>query len=86
MVVAVRRQIDVPDPRWLEQLSEITAGTLVVAGGPGSHVSQDGVAELADRIPDGQMVTIPVGPLIHRAAPEAFAEAVVAFLVTEKNA
>jgi pimeloyl-ACP methyl ester carboxylesterase len=86
MVVAVRRQIDVPDPRWLEQLSEITAGTLVVAGGPGSHVSQDGVAELADRIPDGQMVTIPVGHLIHRAAPEAFAEAVVAFLVTEKNA
>ncbi|MEU6317985.1 alpha/beta hydrolase [Streptomyces sp. NPDC047009] len=86
MVLTVRRQIDVPDPRWLEQLSKITAGTLVVAGGPGSHVSQDGVAEMADRIPDGQMVTIPVGHLIHRAAPEAFAEAVVAFLVAEKNA
>ncbi|MGW1260188.1 alpha/beta fold hydrolase [Streptomyces sp. NPDC002513] len=86
MVLAVRRQIDAPDPRWLERLSEITAGTLVVAGGPRSHLPQDGVAELAHRIPDGQMVTIPVGHLIHRAAPEAFAEAVVAFLLGEKNA
>ena len=75
-----------PDPRWLERLGDITAETLVVAGGPGSHVPQDAVAELADRIPDGQVVTIPVGHLIHRAAPEAFAETVTAFLLREKEA
>ncbi|WP_338675158.1 alpha/beta fold hydrolase [Streptomyces sp. SCSIO 30461] len=85
MVLAVRRQIDQPDSRWLERLSKITAETLVVAGGPRSHVPQDGVAELARRIPGGHMVTIPVGHLIHHAAPEAFIEVVAAFLLTEEN-
>ncbi|MFI1363415.1 alpha/beta fold hydrolase [Streptomyces griseochromogenes] len=80
MVLAVRRQIDAPDPSRLERLGEITAETLVVAGGPASHVPQDGVAELARRVPDARMVTLPVGHLIHRAAPEAFAEAVATFL------
>jgi pimeloyl-ACP methyl ester carboxylesterase len=80
MVLAVRRQIDQPDPRWLERLGQITAETLVLAGGPQSHVPQDGVAELARRIPGGRVVTIPVGHLIHHAAPEAFTEAVSAFL------
>lgn len=80
MVLAVRRQIDVPDPRWLERLSHITAKTLVLAGGTHSHVPQDGVAELARRIPGARVVTIPVGHLIHYAAPEPFIEAVSAFL------
>ncbi|MFD0448849.1 alpha/beta fold hydrolase [Streptomyces indonesiensis] len=48
-------------------------------------MSQDGVAELARRIPGGHMVTIPVGHLIHRAAPEAFTKAVAAFLLAEEN-
>ncbi|MFF5019368.1 alpha/beta fold hydrolase [Streptomyces sp. NPDC001165] len=76
MVLAVRRQIDVPDPRWLQRLSRISAKTLVLAGGPHSHVSQDGVAELARRIPDARAATIPVGHLIHHAAPDAFIETV----------
>ncbi|MFB7739249.1 alpha/beta fold hydrolase [Streptomyces sp. NPDC056112] len=84
-MLAVRRQIDQPDPRWLERLSQVTAETLVVAGGPRSHVSQDGVAEPARRIPGGHMVTIPVGHLIHHAAPEAFTEVVAAFLLAEEN-
>jgi pimeloyl-ACP methyl ester carboxylesterase len=80
MVSAIRRQIDTPDPAWLEGLSRITADTLVLAGGPGSHVPQDGIAELARRVPGGRVVTIPVGHLIHSAAPQAFMEAVCAFL------
>ncbi|SED60992.1 alpha/beta hydrolase fold [Streptomyces melanosporofaciens] len=80
MVLAIRKQIDTPDPVWWERLARITADTLVVAGGPGSHVPQDGVAELAHRIPGGRMVTIPVGHLIHSADPEAFTEAVSTFL------
>ncbi|MEU6010960.1 alpha/beta hydrolase [Streptomyces sp. NPDC047453] len=79
-VPAIRRQIDHPDPRWLERLGRITAETLVLAGGPHSHVPQDGIAELARRVPDGSVVTIPVGHLIHAAAPEAFTEAVCGFL------
>ncbi|MCX4459164.1 alpha/beta hydrolase [Streptomyces sp. NBC_01340] len=80
MVSAIRRQIDTPDPAWLEGLSRITADTLVLAGGPGSHVPQDGIAELARRVPGGRVVTIPVGHLIHSVAPQAFTEAVCAFL------
>lgn len=85
MAQAVRRQIDVPDPTWLHRLSGITAETLVVAGGPRSHVPQDGIAELARRIPGGRVVTIPVGHLIHRAAPEAFMKAVSEFLPTGED-
>lgn len=80
MVLAVRRQIDDPDPRWLERLSGITAQTLVVAGGAESHIPQDRVAELARRIPGGRNVTIPAGHLVHDAEPEAFTEAVLTFL------
>ncbi|GAA3290425.1 hypothetical protein GCM10020295_04840 [Streptomyces cinereospinus] len=36
---------------------------------------QDGVAEPADRVPGGRMVTIAVGHLVHDAAPEAVARA-----------
>ncbi|MER8220704.1 alpha/beta fold hydrolase [Streptomyces sp. NPDC094143] len=81
MVPAVRRQIDRPGPRWLERLGQVTAETLVVAGGPRSHVPQVGVAESACRIPGGHMVTVPVGHLIHRA-PEAFTEVVAALLLS----
>lgn len=57
----------------------------MLAGGPSSHVPQDGVAELARRIPGGHMVTIPVGHLIHHAAPEAFTEVIAAFLPAEET-
>ncbi|MCX3061021.1 alpha/beta fold hydrolase [Streptomyces beihaiensis] len=80
MVLAVRQQLDSPDPDWLERIGAITARTLVVGGGPGSHVPQDGVAELARRIPEGELITIPAGHLIHRASPRAFAEAIETFL------
>ncbi|MFD8569307.1 alpha/beta fold hydrolase [Streptomyces sp. NPDC059639] len=80
MVVAVRQQLDTPPAHWLERLGDITAETLVVAGGPLSHVPQDGVAELARRIPGGRLLTLPVGHLIHRDAPEEFATEVCAFL------
>ncbi|MFD9407633.1 alpha/beta fold hydrolase [Streptomyces sp. NPDC059989] len=80
MVLAVRRQLDRPDPAWLEGLGRITAATLVVAGGPTSHVPQEGVAELARRIPDARLTMIPVGHLVHAAAPAEFTEAVSAFL------
>jgi 3-oxoadipate enol-lactonase len=80
MVLAIRRQVDEPDPRGLERLSGITAETLVVGGGSRSHGPQDRVAELARRIPGGRSETIPAGHLIHDAEPEAFTEAVLTFL------
>lgn len=80
MVLAVRKQIDTPDPGWLHRLGSITAPTLVIGGGPDSHVPQDRVAELAQRIPGARLATIPAGHLIHRAEPGLFIQAVLAFL------
>ncbi|MEV0277995.1 alpha/beta fold hydrolase [Streptomyces sp. NPDC050610] len=85
VVPAIRRQIDTPDPEWLERLGRITAESLVVGGGPASHVPQSGVAELARRLPGGRLVTIPVGHLVHHAAPEEFTKAVSDFLLPENG-
>jgi 3-oxoadipate enol-lactonase len=80
MVLAVRGQIDNPDQAWLAGLSQITAQTLVLGGGPGSHIPQERVAELARRIPRARIETIPAGHLIHRTEPAAFTEAALRFL------
>ncbi|HLN71417.1 MAG TPA: alpha/beta hydrolase [Streptosporangiaceae bacterium] len=61
-------------------LAEITAPTLVIAGGPDSHVSQDRLADMAALIPGGQLITIPAGHLVHAAQPARFISAVTAFL------
>jgi 3-oxoadipate enol-lactonase len=80
MVLAIRRQIDNPDPAWWDRLSQITAATLVIGGGPASHIPQDRVAELARRIPGARLETIPAGHLIHAAEPAAFTRSALAFL------
>jgi 3-oxoadipate enol-lactonase len=69
-----------PDPAWLERLADITAPTLVVAGGATSHLPQDQVAELASRIPAAQLITVDAGHEIHATRPEEFVAAVTAFL------
>jgi 3-oxoadipate enol-lactonase len=86
MVLAVRGQIDDPDPAWLGQLGRITAPTLVISGGPASHIPQDRVAELARRIPHARLQTIPAGHLVHDAEPAAFTNAVLRFLQRSHNA
>ncbi|MEV4293353.1 alpha/beta fold hydrolase [Microbispora rosea] len=80
MVEAVRPQIDQPDPAWLGRLGRITARTLVIGGGPESHIPQDRVAEMARRIPGAVHITIPAGHLVHETAPDAFVREVTAFL------
>jgi len=80
MVLAIRRQIDNPDPGWLERLGWITAGSLVIGGGAGSHVPQDWVAELARRIPGARIETIEAGHMVHVTEPEAFTQAALTFL------
>ena len=61
-------------------LAAITAPTLVIAGGPDSHVSQDRLADMAALIPGGQLITIPAGHLVHAAQPARFTSAVTTFL------
>jgi 3-oxoadipate enol-lactonase len=80
MVLAIRGQIDNPDPAWLGRLGRITAQTLVIGGGAGSHVPQDWVADLARQIPGARLETIEAGHSIHDADPDAFTRAALAFL------
>ncbi|MFB7907060.1 alpha/beta fold hydrolase [Kitasatospora sp. NPDC059146] len=80
MVRAIKAQIDTPDPAWREGLARITARTLVVAGGPTSHIPQERVAELARLVPDCRLVTIEAGHLVHRTRPAEYVAAVAPFL------
>lgn len=79
IVPSTDAQLNDPDPAWREELSAITAPTLVVAGGPTSHVRQDQLAWLADRIPDARLVTIGAGHLVHTDAPAEFLSALREF-------
>ena len=80
VVLAVRRQIDNPDPAWFGRLSQISARTLVIGGGPSSPIPQDQVAELARRIPGARHETIPAGHLIHSTEPDGFTRLAATFL------
>lgn len=80
VVPAMYEQMARPDPAWSEQLGAVTARTLVIGGGPGSHVDQEQLAEAAGRIPGIRFVTIPAGHHVHTGDPVAFLDVVVAFL------
>ncbi|UNO38796.1 alpha/beta fold hydrolase [Streptomyces sp. MST-110588] len=78
---AVVAQRNAPDPRWWDGLPEITAPTLVIAGGPESHIPQQHLAEMAALIPDCRLVTIEgAGHLVHEERPLEYLDAVRAFL------
>ena len=70
-----------PTRRWWPQLSGILAPTLLVGGGPASSIPADELAEVARRIPDCTLVTIPAGHHVHAAEPDAFSAAVLAWLL-----
>ncbi|MGX1881578.1 alpha/beta fold hydrolase [Streptomyces sp. NPDC055287] len=72
VVPATDAQCNDPDPAWSKGLARITSPTLLVAGGPTSHVPQDGLARMAELIPSCRLVTIGAGHLIHQEAPEEF--------------
>jgi 3-oxoadipate enol-lactonase len=80
MVLAVRRQLDAPPPDWGDALSRVTAPTLVIWGGPRSPMSAERVGELAAAVPDGRLVTIDAGHLVHATRPAEFVAAVRPFL------
>jgi len=79
-IVAIVGQLNDPDPRWWERLPEVTARTLIIAGGATSHVPQEALAEAAELVPDAKLAEVPVGHHIHRDALDRYMEIVVPFL------
>jgi 3-oxoadipate enol-lactonase len=63
-----------------DSLPAITAPTLLIGGGPDSHIPQDKLAEAATRIPRCDLVTIPAGHHIHATRPAEFASTVLNWL------
>ncbi len=82
VVPALVEEVDDPSMRWWTQLAEITAPTLLVGGGPTSHVPQDLLVDVARIVADGTLVTIPVGHDVHESDPDAFVETVGDWLAT----
>ena len=65
---------------WRAELPLIQAPALLIAGGPGSHVDQGQLADMAALIPDCELVTIPAGHLVHAARPAEFTAVMSSFL------
>jgi pimeloyl-ACP methyl ester carboxylesterase len=80
VVEQVRPEIDDFDPRWADVVASIAAPTLVIGGGSGSPIPQEDVAALARRLPDGRMVTVEAGHLVHATLPEQFTDNLLSFL------
>lgn len=80
VVEALNPERNNPPEQWWTGLAEITAPTLVLGGGPASHISQHGLARMADRIPDARFGTIRAGHYIHNNRPAEFLAEVRAFL------
>jgi pimeloyl-ACP methyl ester carboxylesterase len=78
--VAILRQLNDPDPAWWDRTSGIKVPTLMIAGGPDSHIPQDRISAVAQRIPECRVLTIPVGHDVHSSAPEDFNAALLGFL------
>ncbi|GAA2398707.1 hypothetical protein Cme02nite_07470 [Catellatospora methionotrophica] len=79
-VLALRSQIDEPDPRWRDEARGITVPTLLISGGPASYVRQETITELARALPDGALTVIDAGHMVHQDRPDEFTAAVRAFL------
>ncbi|HET6731628.1 alpha/beta fold hydrolase [Mycobacterium sp.] len=75
-------QIHNPDPSWWNDLPKITAPTLIIGGGSISYTPQEGLAEAARRIPDGQLATIEgAGHMVHRTCPQEYKHLLGRFLL-----
>jgi 3-oxoadipate enol-lactonase len=80
VVVAILGQLNRPDPRWWRDADTVTCPTLVLAGGPTSHVPQERLAELVAVLPNAELVDLPGGHRIHEVEPAAMINAVRTFL------
>jgi pimeloyl-ACP methyl ester carboxylesterase len=79
-LVSAIRQLRTPDPAWWQGLASITMPTLVVSGGPKSHIQPQQLEAMVQRLPDARLATVPVGHRVHSLAPQRFRDTVLPFL------
>ncbi|MFJ5707523.1 alpha/beta fold hydrolase [Streptomyces sp. NPDC093105] len=72
-------QLNAPDPAWRTRLPAVTVPTLVLAGGPTSHIPQEQLAGLAGAVPGARLVTVEAGHLVHETRPAEFLAALREF-------
>lgn len=80
VVPQVLTQLRAADPFWWDGLAAIKAPTLVLGGGPRSHVPTQRLAEVTREIPHAELVTIKAGHRIHSKRPSQFRDVVLRFL------
>jgi 3-oxoadipate enol-lactonase len=80
VVPAIIREVNAGSPTAWDELATITAPTLLVAGGEESTIPQERVVEVAARIPDSTLVTIPAGHYVHTRAADEFTGTVLRWL------
>lgn len=84
-VTALSAEASDPPASSRDGLADITAPTLIIGGGPGSHIDQDRLAQMAEQIPDARLITLPAGHLVHAREPAAFISAAAAFLAEDPD-
>jgi pimeloyl-ACP methyl ester carboxylesterase len=80
VVPAIIGQVNKGDPAAWDRLRTITAPTLLIGGGPESHIPVDQLEAVAARIPCCELVTIPAGHHVHVGRPGEFASVVLSWL------
>lgn len=86
VVPAIVGEVNRGSPALWDGLNSISASTLLVGGGPDSHIPQEKLQAVAERIRDCVLVTIPTGHHVHATRPAAFADAVFSWLARTPSA
>ncbi|MDQ0225872.1 alpha/beta fold hydrolase [Metabacillus niabensis] len=80
VIQSIIQQLNNPNPKWWEQLPDISVPTLII-GGQSSHVPQNKLQEASELIPNCKLVTIEdAGHFVHDDNLPAFLTAVKDFL------
>jgi pimeloyl-ACP methyl ester carboxylesterase len=80
LVRPIIAELRTPDSQWWAALRQVTVPTLVISGGPSSHVPAARQRDLTLALPDADLVTIDVGHRVHSLRPKDFSAAVLPFL------